>query len=174
MTENSDQLVHLDDPASQNGVEAAAAGKGRQLFGLDSEALAAHMVGAGEPAWRGNQLAEAMYCQHLTELSEITTLPKALRERLTADCWEVGRPRIVQVYQSADGTERYLVQGQGSDGLTVETVWMPEGDDGESGDGSDPDKTNEATDRRQRATISSPPRPTARSTRSMVASAACS
>jgi 23S rRNA (adenine2503-C2)-methyltransferase len=36
-----------------------------------------------------------------------------------------------------DGTERYLVECQGGDGLTVETVWMPEGDDGETGDGSD-------------------------------------
>jgi 23S rRNA (adenine2503-C2)-methyltransferase len=56
----------------------------------------------------------------------------------------VGRPKIVQVFQSVDGTERYLVEGRGRDGAagvaeTVETVWMPEGDDGESGDGSDSD-----------------------------------
>ena len=49
--------------------------------------------------------------------------------------WEVGRPRIGQVFRSEDGTERYLVESQ--DGITVETVWMPEGDDGENGDGSD-------------------------------------
>jgi 23S rRNA (adenine2503-C2)-methyltransferase len=49
----------------------------------------------------------------------------------------VGQPAITQVFQSADGTERYLVESQGGDGLTVETVWMPEGDDGEAGDGSD-------------------------------------
>ena len=50
----------------------------------------------------------------------------------------MGRPRIAQVFTSVDGTERYLVQGQGVDALTVETVWMPEGDDGEAGDdGSD-------------------------------------
>jgi 23S rRNA (adenine2503-C2)-methyltransferase len=40
-----------------------------------------------------------------------------------------------------DGTERYLVQGQvrGEAGFadTVETVWMPEGDEGEQGDGSE-------------------------------------
>lgn len=60
----------------------------------------------------------------------------------------MGRPRIAQVFISEDGTERYLVEGQvpveqgkdfiGIPGLgTVETVWMPEGDDGETGDGSD-------------------------------------
>jgi 23S rRNA (adenine2503-C2)-methyltransferase len=52
-----------------------------------------------------------------------------------------------------DGTERYLVQGQ--DGETVETVWMPEGDGGEAGDGSDREivETDKAGKRRQRATI---------------------
>jgi 23S rRNA (adenine2503-C2)-methyltransferase len=39
-----------------------------------------------------------------------------------------------------DGTERYLIAGQ--DGQTVETVWMPEGDDGEEGSfaGEEPDR----------------------------------
>jgi 23S rRNA (adenine2503-C2)-methyltransferase len=110
----------------------------QRLFGLDAEALAACMVVLGEPAWRGRQLAEALYRQWVTELSEITTLPKALRRRLMDEGWQVGRPAIAQVFQSVDGTERYLVQSQGQSGAdTVETVWMPEGDDGETGDGSD-------------------------------------
>ena len=53
----------------------------------------------------------------------------------------MGRPAIVQVFRSVDGTERYLVQGQssGAKGVpeTVETVWMPEGDEGETGDGTE-------------------------------------
>ena len=102
------------------------------------------MVEAGEPAWRGKQLEEALYHQWITELSEITTLPKPLRQRLAAEGWVVGRPKIIRVFQSIDGTERYLVEGRSRDDLngvaeTVETVWMPEGDDGESGDGSDAD-----------------------------------
>ena len=111
----------------------------RPLFGLNQEALAALMVNLGEPGWRGSQLAEAIYHQRVTSLSEITTLPKSLRQRLAAKGWEVSRPEIVQLFQSADGTERYLIQSQSGDGLTVETVWMPEGDDGEAGDGSDTD-----------------------------------
>jgi len=35
---------------------------------------------AGEPGWRGRQLAEALYRQRLADLSEITTLPKPLRK----------------------------------------------------------------------------------------------
>jgi 23S rRNA (adenine2503-C2)-methyltransferase len=151
MTEDLDEFVYLDAPASQVGRQALEAGR-KRLFGLDSETLKGCAVEAGEPAWRGRQFAEAMYRQRVTELFEIATLPKSLRQRLIAEGWEVGRPRIVQVFKSGDGTERYLVQGQGDEGLTVETVWMPEGDDGESGDGSDTE-AEEAADRRQRATI---------------------
>jgi 23S rRNA (adenine2503-C2)-methyltransferase len=128
MRENSSQLFSFDNTGRQSR---------KSLFGLDAEALAACMVEASEPAWRGRQLAEALYRQRIAELSEITTLAKALRQRLAFEGWQVGRPTIAQVFQSADGTERYLVESQGGDGLTVETVWMPEGDDGEAGDGSD-------------------------------------
>lgn len=114
---------------------------GKALFGLDAEALSARMVEAGEPAWRGRQLAEALYRQRLADLGEITTLPKPLRQKLAAAGWQVGRPRIAQVFQSVDGTERYLIQCQSGGSLTVESVWMPEGDDGESGDGCDADDT---------------------------------
>ncbi|MGA3373780.1 MAG: 23S rRNA (adenine(2503)-C(2))-methyltransferase RlmN [Terracidiphilus sp.] len=146
MNEDSSQLVSIDaaEPASESR---------KALFGLEAEALAALMVKAGEPAWRGRQLTEALYRQRITDLNEITTLPKLLRQRLTADGWQVGRPEIVQVFQSADGTERYLVQCWDGDGLTVETVWMPDGDGGETGDGSDAETEEDDAKPRQRATI---------------------
>jgi 23S rRNA (adenine2503-C2)-methyltransferase len=109
---------------------------GKPLFGLSRAELSALMKDLGEPAFRGAQLAEALYRQRVAELSEVTTLSKALRERLAAEGWTVGRPRIGQVFRSVDGTERYLVEGQaGAD--TVEAVWMPEGDLGEAGDGTE-------------------------------------
>ena len=94
------------------------------------------MLDLGEPKWRGEQLRDAIYRQRIVEVEGITTLPIALRQKLVKEGWQVGRPRIAQVFSSVDGTERYLVVGQGPDGLTVETVWMPEGDGGEAGDGS--------------------------------------
>ena len=132
---NSNQLARLDDPAPKGGSKVSSAGSAKSLFGLDTVSLAARMIEMGEPAWRGPQLAEAIYRQWLAELGDITTLPKSLRAKLAAEGWQVGRPRTAQVFSSVDGTERYLVQCQ--DGLTVETVWMPEGDDGEMGDGSE-------------------------------------
>jgi 23S rRNA (adenine2503-C2)-methyltransferase len=56
---------------------------------------------------------------------------------LTAGDWDVRRPEIAQTFKSADGTERYLIECQTDDGQTVEAVWMPEGDGGEAGDGTD-------------------------------------
>lgn len=109
------------------------------LFGLNADALALLMTELGEPAWRGRQLAEALYRQRVTELDEISTLPKTLRDRLGAEGYAVGRPAIAQTFESVDGTERYLIQGADGGSDTVEAVWMPEGDDGENGDGSDAD-----------------------------------
>jgi len=140
----------------------------RRLFGLNAEALAACMVAAGEPAWRGNQLAEALYRQRVTELEAITTLPKVLRQRLADEGWQVGRPRITQVFQSVDGTERYLIECPGVDGATVETglpgesfnaagvvetVWMPEGDDGETGDESGTESAEASVAHHQQTTL---------------------
>ncbi len=123
-------------------MEIAARSDARRklLFGMDASALAALMVELGQPAWRGSQLAEAIYRQRVADLSEITTLPKPLRGKLAGEGWEVGRPQIAQVFRSVDGTERYLIQcgsPNGAGAETVETVSMPEGDDGEAGDGSD-------------------------------------
>jgi 23S rRNA (adenine2503-C2)-methyltransferase len=124
--------------------------------------LSALMENLGEPKWRGTQISEAIYRQRIVDVEDISTLPKALRQKLAKEGWQVGRPRITQVFTSVDGTERYLVQGHFGDGLTVETVWMPEGDGGESGDhdgdsGDDldvpPDGKESAGKRWERATI---------------------
>ncbi len=154
VTTNS-QLVPLD-------AKNRLGGSLRSLFGMNVAELAERMVSIGEPKWRGRQLAEAIYRQRIVDVEGITTLSKALRQKLDHEGWQVGRPRIVQVFTSVDGTERYLVQGQGLDGLTVETVWMPEGDGGEAGDGSESGDPNgdpsaalatRAPLRRDRATI---------------------
>ena len=135
MTPNPTQLVQFDPNPSPKG--------STPLFGLDSHGLASLMASLGEPPWRAKQVAEAIYLQRVVEINEITTLPLALREKLLNLGWEVGRPVIEQVFQSVDGTERYQVKCNAGEGSvqTVETVWMPEGDDGESGDGADSEET---------------------------------
>jgi len=108
----------------------------KALFGMSRAELTELIATVGEPAFRGRQIAEAIYLQRVTDIDQVTTLPLALRARLMDKGWRVGRPRIAQVFRSVDGTERYLVEGVGG-ADTVETVWMPEGDEGETGDGAD-------------------------------------
>jgi 23S rRNA (adenine2503-C2)-methyltransferase len=106
----------------------------RALLGLDLAALTALMVEKRQPAYRGRQLFQALYRDRVTALDAISTLPGALRASLREEGWEVGAASIRQTFISSDGTERYLISFP--DGESVETVWMPEGDGGEAGDGT--------------------------------------
>src|SRR5258708_829885 len=88
----------------------------------------------GQLDYRAKQLFEALYPQRIGSLDAISTLPKQFRTALDEEGLEVRRPAIEKTFRSTDGTIRYLVAMP--DGETVETVWMPEGDGGEAGDGS--------------------------------------
>jgi 23S rRNA (adenine2503-C2)-methyltransferase len=71
----------------------------------------------------------------VSSLDAITTLPKELREQLRALGWDIRPVSIAKQFRSVDGTVRYLLELE--DKQSVEAVWMPEGDLGESGDGSE-------------------------------------
>ncbi len=105
------------------------------LLGLDRTELTSLIENLGEPAYRGQQLRDAVYRQRVESVEEISTLSQQLRGTLTEKGVTVGLPRIAQRFVSQDGTVRYLIAL--GDGQTVETVWMPEGDGGEAGDGSE-------------------------------------
>lgn len=105
------------------------------LFGLTLEELTALMASMGQKPYRARQIYDALYKQRAASLDEITTLSTTLREELKSAGWTVGLPEMVQTAVSVDGTERYLMRM--ADGETVETVWMPDGDGGERGDGSE-------------------------------------
>ncbi|MGD0470343.1 MAG: 23S rRNA (adenine(2503)-C(2))-methyltransferase RlmN [Terriglobales bacterium] len=105
------------------------------LLGLNLQELTNLAIGSGQPAYRGQQLFDAVYRQKIERLDQVSTLPLEYRARLAEERWGMGFPAIARKFVSTDGTVRYLVEL--SDGETVETVWMPEGDGGESGDGSE-------------------------------------
>jgi len=102
MREKPVQLVALDaaDPPSGAGIR-------KLFFGLDAESLSRLLVAAGEPAFRGNQVAEAMYRQRLREISEISTLPAPLRAKLVAEGWQIGRPAIARISVSRGDSALY-------------------------------------------------------------------
>ena len=80
---------------------------------------------AGEPAYRAEQVYRALYQQKVQDLVQISNLPGRIRMELAAQA-ELGLPVLDRRFESTDGTRRYLLSL--SDGKTVETVLMPEGD----------------------------------------------
>src|ERR1700682_2022114 len=74
------------------------------------------------PAFRAAQVYDAVYRQRIAALTDISSLPKSLRERLGRE-FPMGLPAVERRYDSSDGTCRYLLKL--ADGKTVETVWMP-------------------------------------------------
>jgi 23S rRNA (adenine2503-C2)-methyltransferase len=125
------------------------------LFGATLHELTSLMEQLNQPAYRATQLSEALYRQRVASLDQVTTLPQSLREAMKAEGYIVGLPELLQTARSIDGTERYLVCM--ADGETVETVWMPGGDGGERGDGTqaaeEEEHPNHDDDDYKRATI---------------------
>ena len=105
------------------------------LLGFTLQELTSLMEEASQPPYRGKQLFHALYAERADALEQISTLPQDFRNALTQKGFEVGLPSIEKKFVSTDGTVRYLLSF--SDGQSVEAVWMPEGDCGESGDGSE-------------------------------------
>jgi len=109
--------------------------KPRVLLGLSLRELTDFVEEAGQPSYRGRQLFEALYRQRFGSPEQISTLPQEFRQSLGQRGLSLGVPTIEQKFVSSDGTVRYLIGF--ADGQSVETVWMPEGDNGEAGDGSE-------------------------------------
>jgi 23S rRNA (adenine2503-C2)-methyltransferase len=94
------------------------------LVGMELSELL-QVLPQGEPAYRAQQVYHAIYRKKVEDLVQILGLPARIRNELTASA-EVGLPTLDSRFQSTDGTRRYLLRL--SDGRTVETVLMPEGD----------------------------------------------
>jgi 23S rRNA (adenine2503-C2)-methyltransferase len=125
------------------------------LLGLDIQEFTGILSNLGQPPYRARQLYHAIYSQRLNSLEEVSTLSQELRNNMAARGYHIGLPDVIKKFTSGDGTIRYLIGF--SDNQSVEAVWMPEGDDGEAGDGSEADdfgsKTSWKSGRFHRATI---------------------
>ena len=106
----------------------------RELLNLSNEQLTEIIESFAQAPYRLRQLLDGLYRQRWSRLEQFSTLPAAFRQQLAAE-YSVGQPVTEKQFTSNDGTVRYLFAF--ADGQSVETVWMPEGDGGEAGDGSD-------------------------------------
>ena len=75
-----------------------------------------------DAAYRGDQLANWVFQQGVFEFGAMSNLPAALRRRL-AERYSVAPPGVARVFESVDGTRRFLLQL--SDGARGEWVYMP-------------------------------------------------
>ena len=103
-----------------------------ELLGKSKTELRDFCVALGEPAHRGGQLYHALYAERKFSVREITNLPAALRERLSAEA-TITLPTVRQAYASQDGSVRYLFAlpdssadaRRKSSPTSVEAVFMP-------------------------------------------------
>ncbi len=92
------------------------------LTGYTRDELAALFTEMGEPRYRADQVFRGLHERRLTSFDEMTDLPKALREKLSASA-AVSTLKIESSYTSVDGTRRFLMHT--ADGNPVETVYIP-------------------------------------------------
>ena len=91
----------------------------------DAEArLRAFAAEAGEPAYRGSQVARRLWMNPAPDFEAMTDLPKRFREQL-AERFVMPRLELVTRQLSTDGTEKFLFRL--ADGEAIETVAIPDG-----------------------------------------------
>lgn len=92
------------------------------LYDLSLEELAALLVNWGEPAFRAKQVYRQLYVTLAGSPAEMTDLPKALRDRLTAET-RMGSLALAQLHQGDGGMTRKVLWKL-PDGAPVESVLM--------------------------------------------------
>jgi len=78
-----------------------------ELLGKSKSELREFCAGLGEPAYRGGQIYHALYAERKFDVTRMTNLPAALRERLASEA-RITLPGVRQRYTSQDGSVRYL------------------------------------------------------------------
>ena len=91
--------------------------------GYSREALTARIVDLGERGYRAKQLFRAMHVEGELDLTQISTLPKALRDRLI-EITPQPATALVESQEASDGTTKLLFALH--DGRRVEAVLIPE------------------------------------------------
>lgn len=99
----------------------------KNLIGLDRDDLVQVAASIGEKPFRAKQLWHWIYHRGATDFSQMTTLSKSVRARLS-ETFSLDRPAIGREEKSTDGTCKWLLRFP--DGNEAETVFIPEEDRG--------------------------------------------
>ncbi len=93
------------------------------LLDLDRPGLASLCAQLGEKPFRADQLLQWLHARGCDDVSAMTNLSKALRERLQ-ETTEIRPPQVLADREAADGTRKWLLRLAGGSG--IETVYIPE------------------------------------------------
>ncbi len=93
-----------------------------QILGLTTAELQRFCVELGEPAYRGQQLAEWIYRKGTSDFSSMTNLPSTFRSKLNESS-SIYRSSVAATEASRDGTTKFVL-GM-ADGERVESVLLP-------------------------------------------------
>lgn len=96
------------------------------LYELSFEAVSTLLAEWEEPKFRAKQLWSWLYDQRVASFAEMTNLPTALRDKLSANT-RLGALELVTEQNSKDGTIKRLYRLH--DGQLIESVLMPYDDD---------------------------------------------
>lgn len=97
----------------------------KPLLGMTPAELQEVAKENGMPSFAGKQMAQWIYTRKVRDISEMTNLSLAHRERLSR-CYEIGCSAPVDCQRSSDGTVKYLFRTAA--GGYVETVYIPDGE----------------------------------------------
>ena len=95
----------------------------QDLLGLTPLDLARAVRDAAPEPFRAAQIVKWIYERRAASFSEMTNLPKAMREVLAKE-FTIGLPKVVATTPSPDGTEKFLFEL--ADGARVEAVYIVE------------------------------------------------
>lgn len=90
--------------------------------GLNKQELEALAAGLGEPKYRAGQIFNGLQGRRVRDISELTDLPKDLREKLST-ALSTESLTVESRYVSEDGTRRFLMKTH--DNFPVEAVFIP-------------------------------------------------
>lgn len=93
------------------------------LRSMTADEIRAALKDMGEPAFRGAQIFDWVQAKKVRTFSEMTNLPKALRERLAAEFSLSLLTVEKRLVSQEDGTRKYVYALP--DGLLIESVFMP-------------------------------------------------
>ena len=95
----------------------------KNLLGASLREMEDLIAEIGEPRFRARQIYTGIYRRRLRDWGGFTDLSLPLRQKLAAR-FDIQYPREVHVFESSDGTRRYLLEV--ARGNRIESVYIPE------------------------------------------------